>query len=91
MFRTSPDEDEYVAFGFSGSDSQSQMVGGDAVIAYIEEFSAYTVDYKLTAHSPVSSDLPHSAVGSRCTRFLEVVSDKIEEEEGGAWPKSRVN
>ncbi|XP_037091672.1 protein Skeletor, isoforms B/C-like [Pollicipes pollicipes] len=45
-------EDEYVAFGFSGSDSKTEMIGGDAVVAYIQEYLTFTEDYTLTAHSP---------------------------------------
>lgn len=46
------DENEYVAFGFSGSENSSRMIGGDAVVAYIDDYLSYTVDYNITAHAP---------------------------------------
>ena len=42
-----------MAFGFSGSETKTQMLGGDAVVAYINDYLTFTEDYKLTAHSPV--------------------------------------
>ena len=42
-----------MAFGFSGSDTKTQMLGGDAVVAYINDYLTFTEDYTLTAHSPV--------------------------------------
>ncbi|CAG0899721.1 unnamed protein product, partial [Cyprideis torosa] len=43
------EEDEYMAFGLSGSPNVSQMEGGDAVVAYMEGVQAVVQDYNLTA------------------------------------------
>ncbi|XP_030381762.1 protein Skeletor, isoforms B/C [Scaptodrosophila lebanonensis] len=43
---------EYMSFGLSGSDSSSQMIGADVVVAYIDDIRGYTVDYNITALSP---------------------------------------
>ncbi|XP_062534432.1 protein Skeletor, isoforms B/C [Armigeres subalbatus] len=45
-------EDEYMAFGISGSDSQSQMQGADVVVSYIEGHQGYAVDYNITSLAP---------------------------------------
>lgn len=47
------DEDEYLAFGISGSTEQSQMVGADVAVAYINGYQAYATDYNITALTPV--------------------------------------
>lgn len=46
-------EDEYMAFGLSGSDSSSQMEGADVTIAYMDGTRGYATDYNITAKAPV--------------------------------------
>lgn len=48
-----PDEDEYVAFGISGSELSSKMVGADVAIAYMDDTRGYATDYNITANAPV--------------------------------------
>lgn len=43
---------DYMSFGQSGSDSQSQMIGADVVIGYIDEIRGYAVDYNITSLAP---------------------------------------
>lgn len=47
-------ENEYMSFGFSGSDSASQMMGSDVVIAHIDGFRGYATDYGITSMAPVN-------------------------------------
>lgn len=47
-------EDEYMSFGISGSDSSSQMLGADVVIAYIDGARGYAVDYNIDSLAPVN-------------------------------------
>lgn len=47
-------EDEYLAFGISGSDEKSQMIGADVAVAYINGYQGYATDYNITALTPVS-------------------------------------
>lgn len=49
------DEDEYMAFGLSGSTEKSQMVGSDVTIAYLDGYRGFASDYNITALTPVSS------------------------------------
>lgn len=46
-------EDEYMSFGISGSDQQSQMLGSDVAVAYIDGFRGYATDYNITSLAPV--------------------------------------
>ncbi|CAG9766097.1 unnamed protein product [Ceutorhynchus assimilis] len=46
------DEDEYLAFGISGSPEKSQMVGADVAVAYIDGYLGYATDYNITALTP---------------------------------------
>ncbi|XP_030768405.1 protein Skeletor, isoforms B/C [Sitophilus oryzae] len=46
------DEDEYMAFGISGSPEQSQMLGADIAVAYINGYQGYATDYNITALTP---------------------------------------
>lgn len=46
-------EDEYMAFGISGSEQSSQMLGSDVAVAYIDGYRGFTTDYNITALSPV--------------------------------------
>ncbi|KAI4491509.1 PREDICTED: protein Skeletor, isoforms B/C [Polistes canadensis] len=45
-------EDEYMAFGLSGSESSSQMEGADVTIAYMDGTRGYATDYNITAKAP---------------------------------------
>ncbi|XP_025837315.1 protein Skeletor, isoforms B/C-like [Agrilus planipennis] len=42
-------EDEYMAFGLSGSPEKSQMLGADVAVAYIHEYRGLATDYNITA------------------------------------------
>lgn len=44
--------DEYIAFGLSGSDNSSQMIGADVAISYLEGHLGYTFDYNITDKHP---------------------------------------
>lgn len=46
-------EDEYMSFGISGSESASQMLGSDVVVAHIDGFQGYATDYNITSLAPV--------------------------------------
>ncbi|XP_050530488.1 protein Skeletor, isoforms B/C [Daktulosphaira vitifoliae] len=46
------DEKDYMAFGFSGSDNNAQMMGADIAITYFDGFRGQAVDYNVTALSP---------------------------------------
>ncbi|XP_044727087.1 protein Skeletor, isoforms B/C, partial [Chrysoperla carnea] len=45
-------EDEYMAFGLSGSNEKSQMLGADVTIAYIDGYLGVAADYNITALAP---------------------------------------
>ena len=49
-------DDEYMAFGVSGADGWSQMVGGDVTVAYVDDdgTSFHADDYFLSEYSQVS-------------------------------------
>ncbi|KAK6622474.1 hypothetical protein RUM44_002285 [Polyplax serrata] len=47
-------EDDYMAFGLSGSQEKSQMLGADVTIAYIDSFRGYATDYNITGLAPCS-------------------------------------
>lgn len=47
------EEDEYMAFGLSGSEDSSQMLGSDVAVAYIDGYRGFAVDYNITAMTPV--------------------------------------
>lgn len=44
-----------MSFGLSGSDSSSQMLGADVVVAYIDGARGYATDYNITSLAPVRS------------------------------------
>lgn len=46
------EKDDYMSFGLSGSDTSSQMIGGDVVVAYIDDIRGYSVDYNITSLAP---------------------------------------
>ncbi|XP_014255074.1 protein Skeletor, isoforms B/C [Cimex lectularius] len=46
------EEDEYIAFGQSGSNHKLQMLGADVTVAYIDGYRGYAIDYNITANSP---------------------------------------
>lgn len=52
---TCTDEGDYLAFGLSGSEEKTQMLGADVAIAYIDGYRGYANDYNITANSPVST------------------------------------
>lgn len=43
-----------MSFGISGSDTSSQMMGADVVVAYIDGARGYATDYNITSLAPVS-------------------------------------
>lgn len=51
----SSENDEYVAFGLSGSSTEARMEGADVAILYMDSYQGYATDYNITAKSPVSS------------------------------------
>lgn len=51
------DEDEYMAFGLSGSNTQSQMLGSDVAIAFVDGHRGFATDYNITALTPVSEQI----------------------------------
>lgn len=42
-----------MAFGLSGSNERSEMLGADVAVAYIDEYRGFASDYNITALSPV--------------------------------------
>lgn len=48
------EENEYMSFGVSGSPEQSQMLGADVVVAYIQDVQGFATDYNITALTPVT-------------------------------------
>ncbi|XP_020281603.1 protein Skeletor, isoforms B/C isoform X2 [Pseudomyrmex gracilis] len=52
QLKSQVDEDEYVAFGISGSELSSKMVGADVAIAYMDDTRGYATDYNITANAP---------------------------------------
>ncbi|XP_066581893.1 protein Skeletor, isoforms B/C [Prorops nasuta] len=61
-------ENEYMAFGLSGSETSSQMEGADVAIAYIDDTRGYATDYNITAKAPCRKVLG---------RYLGVCKDDI--------------
>lgn len=51
------DDDEYVAFGLSGSETEAKMEGADVAIVYFDALQGYAHDYNITAKSSVSFKL----------------------------------
>ncbi|XP_077288132.1 cytochrome and DOMON domain-containing protein knickkopf [Arctopsyche grandis] len=45
-------EDEYMAFGISGSTSKSEMLNSDVAITYIDGYRGFAIDYNITAFAP---------------------------------------
>ncbi|XP_054745962.1 protein Skeletor, isoforms B/C [Anastrepha obliqua] len=46
------EKNDYMSFGISGSDTASQMIGADVVVAYIDDIRGYSVDYNITSLAP---------------------------------------
>eukprot|EP00088_Acartia_fossae_P021873 TRINITY_DN23239_c0_g1_i1.p1 TRINITY_DN23239_c0_g1~~TRINITY_DN23239_c0_g1_i1.p1 ORF type:complete len:682 (+),score=132.87 TRINITY_DN23239_c0_g1_i1:69-2114(+) len=44
-------DDEYMAFGLSGTQGENSMQGGDVALVYMDEFLGHVEDYNLTARS----------------------------------------
>ncbi|KAL7302503.1 hypothetical protein TKK_0005146 [Trichogramma kaykai] len=51
------DENDYMAWGVSGSDERSQMEGADLTVAYMDDTLGYAVDYNVTAKAPCTKVL----------------------------------
>ena len=53
------DEKEYMAFGLSGAEGRTQMIGGDVTVAYLNaaDGSFHVDDYILSAQSQVTSSV----------------------------------
>ncbi|KAI1305994.1 Protein Skeletor, isoforms B/C [Halotydeus destructor] len=51
------DDDEYVAFGLSGSKTSSKMVGADVAVSYMDGHLGHTVDYNVTDLYPCTNVL----------------------------------
>ncbi|KAI2795561.1 hypothetical protein BLOT_016681, partial [Blomia tropicalis] len=49
--------DEYMAFGFSGSDNSSRMINSDVSISYLENHIGYTKDYNISGLFPCTNIL----------------------------------
>lgn len=47
-------EDEYMAFGISGAEDRSSMLGADVAVTYIDGHRGYATDYNITSFAPVS-------------------------------------
>ncbi|XP_049807880.1 protein Skeletor, isoforms B/C [Schistocerca nitens] len=50
-------EDEYMAFGLSGSTDRSQMINSDVAVTYVETYLGHADDYNITAQSPCTKVL----------------------------------
>lgn len=46
------DIDDYMAFGISGSDKKSQMIGADVAVTYIDGHLGQAVDYNIDSFAP---------------------------------------
>ena len=46
---------DYIAFGISGSNQTSTMIGSDVSISYMKGHLGYTYDYNITDKFPVST------------------------------------
>lgn len=46
------EKNDYMSFGLSGSETSSQMIGGDVVVAYMDDIRGYSVDYNITSLAP---------------------------------------
>lgn len=42
-----------MSFGISGSETASQMLGADVVVAHINGFQGFATDYNITSLAPV--------------------------------------
>lgn len=47
------EKDEYMSFGISGSETASQMLGADVVVAYFDGARGFSTDYNITSLAPV--------------------------------------
>ena len=50
------DQNEYVAFGLSGSQDEARMEGGDVAVLYMDAYQGFANDYNITAKSSVMID-----------------------------------
>lgn len=51
------EEDDYMAFGLSGSDTKSQMLGSDIVVTYKDGHLGQAIDYNINALAPCNKVL----------------------------------
>lgn len=75
-------DDEYMSFGLSGSDTSSQMLGADVVVAYIDGARGYATDYNITSLAPVSSQLCLFKIGFQSFSFRIAVRASTGPEQG---------
>ena len=56
--------DQYMAFGISGSNTSTDMVGADVIVVWVKDGVANAVDYLLTARQQVNQKpfLPYVSI-----------------------------
>ena len=52
-----PNIDQYMAFGISGSNTSTNMVGADVVVTWINDDGPNAIDYYLTSRQQVKLSL----------------------------------
>ena len=52
--------DQYLAFGISGSNTRTDMIGADVIVVWVSNGQPNAVDYLLTARQQVSTRWNHS-------------------------------
>lgn len=65
-------EEEYMAFGISGSTEKSQMIGADVTVAYIDGYRGFAVDYNITALAPVITYFKYLFFFVKCESLEQV-------------------
>lgn len=50
-------DDEYIAFGLSGSSTEARMEGADVAVLYMDTYQGHATDYNITAKSAVIASL----------------------------------
>ncbi|XP_069188345.1 protein Skeletor, isoforms B/C isoform X2 [Procambarus clarkii] len=46
------EENDYIAFGMSGSQTQPEMIGGDVVVSFMEGYLGNLIDYNMSSYTP---------------------------------------
>lgn len=46
------DENDYIAFGMSGSPTEPKMIGGDVVVTYMDGYLGNLIDYNISSYMP---------------------------------------